>query len=720
MTISPLSSLNSSSLNSKQPVVKQPPSPTQATVQQLADKILSDVESHPAEMKKTLNALKGLCTSLGQKLDSLEKKSKPTSSQRDSLHSVATSIDELKNEMQLLGQRLDKIERLLTPPAQNQAAQSRKTEEEVPKLSINVVSRNPQELEKRIQKTASQSIPQRSKFDLSGPEQQTSEESLALIGGGQSRAELQKKGKVIATQFKVNGQVYTDQITRDDVLTDDIAYSKNMIALLKQKNNSSGDGKDQKKIAGEIAYYERALDLATKYKKETDDWLNSDYFRDQIHAADSFSDGIENYISAPINMRYDALIGPNGEKINGFYRLGVISDMSNGFTNQRELNQLKDPNTNKPKKQQILQNIEARIARYERNRKKLTPKQQESLLFAREQLNTMSTAGVSQVAHERERHLQKQMIQLVVAQAKQNPDLLQEALTTGHFHLIHVGLLNQTSVSFDKTGWMHDESNEIADMAEIFKMFNGKRLLFDGKGPSIEGDIIHMPNDQNFPKGLKDKSLKLNANFLNISVHGAGINDGLQLGINQESIAAILKNYENKLTADEIAILEKFNAEEPLGYLEAEAIISILVKMKHAAVSTGCLSAKDRTGATSHFVIHNCIANHAKIAKSPFRDEVLDPNGTAQLVVNDQYKYKNKYVTLKIHPKNVLYLDIPTRKVIGWGLRTLGALAKKTPIREEDYEPRQYKSRYAKAASINNSNSSLSLSSEEDVYSENE
>ena len=196
---------------------------------------------------------------------------------------------------------------------------------------------------------------------------------------------------------------------------------------------------------------------------------------------------------------------------------------------------------------------------------------------------------------ERTQLLEQQMIQLLHTQVLSDPDRIEKLLQDGKpLDLVHIGLLNPQKKELDKSGWMHDEGVEIEDMRAIFQRCNGKTLVFDGTGPMIDGDKVHLP--------LKFKSqntLPLRAAVFNISPQGYVENTGLQKEANQEAIATLKESKDMMLALSKDSLFARLQAPEKnaKGYPMAIELFQTLLQAKGSLfVSLGCLSAKDRTG----------------------------------------------------------------------------------------------------------------------------
>jgi hypothetical protein len=86
------------------------------------------------------------------------------------------------------------------------------------------------------------------------------------------------------------------------------------------------------------------------------------------------------------------------------------------------------------------------------------------------------------------------------------------------FILWHQSLLNPSKKKFEESGWMHNEKRELKDLLFIFKEFDGKKICFGNKDtrPYIsERGTIHLPA----PDGIKPgKRITLTTRLINVSV----------------------------------------------------------------------------------------------------------------------------------------------------------------------------------------------------------
>ncbi len=382
-------------------------------------------------------------------------------------------------------------------------------------------------------------------------------------------------------------------------------------------------------------------------------WANSDYFRDKLRgkAELNFEKGADAVITAyekiiennyypaapPVNMRYHKCQA--GTEEAGWLRVGVVSDMSNGFTNLKALNELSsaidenlDPDTLRNEmanniltqwgkaKEKGKHNVDA-SAGYALKQLGYTPGQIKGAFISRKldiPLDDRAKKIIGETVEKRKQVLSSQFLQIVMEQSKH---LSPEDIESGTLKILHVSLLNQQSKKIDSTGWNHDEENEMLDMAEIFKLFNGKQLVQDNKGPFIdlEGNI-HLPNIGG--------DLSLQALFFNQSVQGNTKNDRTQQEINEATL------FDTKM--DLTHPLSKSLDRENTSYTSAADMIFKGIEIGYK-VSCGCLSAKDRTGFVSACVADRVMekAQFSKEARAEFMRGQIKEDSPAVKIIRD-------------------------------------------------------------------------------------
>lgn len=511
-------------------------------------------------------------------------------------------------------------------------------------------------------------------LETKNPEVAASHDPLVLTSHGAYKVVLSKEVGETEIKLEGNSREVSGTIDYDFEDSDGVVYGKESVErlevieklktslsnqinfLIDKKSTLESGGASRKKIARlekSVAIYTKMLENASN---NLEDFIKSSFYRDEIGKilkanmdpiGVGYAKGINQIsLGAPVNFRYQACASDN-DKI-GFFRLGVITDLRNGFTNLEELKRLaKDESLLNQKREELISEATAFLAD--------NPVKLAAYGYALEQL---APKNLSQTIKERRAILGMQMLQLIEAQVSKNFDGIVDDPGLKAFDFSHLGLLNRKTRSLDPTGWMHDEANEMVDMAEIFKEFDGKKLIFDGKGPLIDSKgHVHL-SQKLIDENGNARRLVLKSCFINVSVQGYNKNDGIQSEINDEGMKKILqialrkaKKYPDDGDFKQgIDLLYKVQEELNAGrstYVVAEDFSVALVKLK-MPFSMGCLSAKDRTGyvgaRTVFRFVEEKMVSHPKLKadkklrnslSKKFAISVLDKEGCAARVVDE-------------------------------------------------------------------------------------
>lgn len=363
-------------------------------------------------------------------------------------------------------------------------------------------------------------------------------------------------------------------------------------------------------------------------------WANSDYFRTILRgdtqlqssknpkgiagAIESWEQKIETeYLTAApaVNMRYHTCT--IGNKTEGVLRLGVISDMSNGFVNLESLQTLKSAFANNNlveandlrtamakeiisvwKKEMSNKNMDAAsgyalkqlgysledITKIKTLLKKGKKVDEALLSITKADLPHIQETLKATIL-QRTDVMSGQFLQMVTDHAGR---LTPEDVASGMMKMLHVSLLSQKTKSVDATGWYHNEENEMLDMAALFDQFDGKKMIADSKGPFIDKEgNLHIPPSKAFPEATV---IELRALFVNHAVQGGTKNEGAQRKINMRAARKM-----RALGLDADGSFSRMLEGDKTSYTTAADFIHQGTR-SGLKVSDGCLSAKDRTG----------------------------------------------------------------------------------------------------------------------------
>ncbi len=446
-----------------------------------------------------------------------------------------------------------------------------------------------------------------------------------------------------------------------------------------EKRFSIGDeliGKEVIKRIDTLTTYQQILEAEddqqelkklNKYIETTQaTWVKSQDFRSICHR-EGFKKACETFpLGAPVNLRQHSLEDSEGQVVEQIARLGVITDVSNGWYSLAELKNMEREyreNNNLQslisKKEEIINfqespppsGIMQSILNYLfRVKGKLNRDQYISSDLAREKLQIIENAGdikpLEELIEARRKPLQRQMLQYLLSQVSSHPDRLKEGQP---FNLFHLSLLNLHTKHLDSSGWMHNERVAFEDMREIMHEFREKKLAFAKKGPVIKDDTIYLPIPD-IPEGVT-----LNTFIFNFSPQGHTKNDNPQLEFNQQEMGKLRETLSNFPFEE----LTKIFQSPRTGYDTAEefsmTVTDYLQEHKNGAFGNGCNSGKDRTGFNSARIMMRRLSKILPTETNPYESQILNKNDPATLVAIDNLPTS---LVLKLDPRTVAKRDI--------------------------------------------------------------
>lgn len=465
-------------------------------------------------------------------------------------------------------------------------------------------------------------------------------------------------------------------VTRDSVVETSIEISKKMIQQLKAQIKKEVDPEKRAVLEKELVFHQTQFLNATSHEH---DWLNANYFRDSVKK-NGLDKASKNYIAAPPNTRFQELQKPDGTRVVGYVRTGVISDMRNGYVSMKELTEMsKDYDALMTKLEGLRKmqkgsffkkgdssdSLKAAIKQLETIEKSFiekfsTDKDKTALNETLTQLrkkygndsqhptikkleryavlvdafnnsntplpaaSSVAKKEVEGIVRDRERVLEHQMMVYIMSQLKNNEAHVKDALKNGTpIEISHVALLNMKQDRNVNKHWRHNERVEMEDMSAIFQKFQGKNLIFDGTGPRMDGNDIYLPMKLAAPNG--NNRAELRTNFFNVSVQGDVANTGAQFENNQAAVKKLDQENPGFFAGDDGKAIKKKleNRSEDTSYALAEDLLMHMNK-KNQLVSYGCLSAKDRSGVLGESVIQKALP---KEAQGKFKDKFFGEEG---------------------------------------------------------------------------------------------
>ena len=213
-------------------------------------------------------------------------------------------------------------------------------------------------------------------------------------------------------------------------------------------------------------------------------------------------------------------------------------------------------------------------------------------------------------------YVRDQMMQLVMNHAQLHGDQIQQLADGQTWPIFNLSLMNENLDKIDGSGFIHRERVMMEEMAWVFKEFQGKELVFDGKGPYMDSEgNLHMEQD------LGGKRLKIQPVFMNLSVQGSRRIRETQEQINSESIALLLELLPpGDLQERARRLQERLDHHESSFDLANE--FAVLAHKAGFPISLNCFSGKDRTGAQSSFLVDSTALKEAVEATVPQAERV--------------------------------------------------------------------------------------------------
>lgn len=504
-----------------------------------------------------------------------------------------------------------------------------------------------------------QPLPREEYFNLPDPIDQLNAPEIKL------QKQTDNEGKKISDSFKFNDLDFgREEIDRIDTVPDiikiseiKIKYYNSLVQSLTTEKTKILEANKLKNINEQIDLYKSRINFAEKNienaKSRLNDsentrntWLDSNTFRKLLGIIiGSFKRKAEFMPSGAVNLRVHSYTDAKKHR-KAFLRGAVICDWRNGWTNLAEMKEMvRDPAKAEAKKTEIIT-----------QKNKL--KKYEQIESANHALEELTQENLSLSLESRRQFLEDQMLQLISTHVSENQSAVTDNWNT--LDLVHLALLNPKKYEIDKNGWAHIEENQIRDMAEIFKEFDGRKVIFDGKGPYIdkEGNI----HSDKKPSDGYPNELILNTIFINISVQGTVENTEAQREINEPGFNKLKKLIETRgpLVQPEThtlfkKVLDAIDHGES-NFWVAEEFSDVMLQL-NLATGIHCASGKDRTGFVSARVVQRLLArtinNNANLTakqktklKNKFAHEILNFNKPAALVVKDN----TNIIILKISP----------------------------------------------------------------------
>lgn len=395
------------------------------------------------------------------------------------------------------------------------------------------------------------------------------------------------KGASITCTVKDDKQTYSqEEMQRVDSIEVHKQICLKTLSDLQKKNKENPSDE----LKAKIKFYEGQLRgqrlHRESYPKKL--WISTNHFRDDINRRKDFKESAKRYLFAPINFRRHRF---GASTLNqSALRLGAICDPTNGFTNLKELKALDKAERQAGYKIKELEELKEKI-----KGERASAQQMDSIDFAIEELKNIPKTLIK-----RREGLSMQMLSYI-EQHMTNPENKVADMENGEtFIFFQLSALNPRLQKLDRTGWMHDESNMMLDMAEIFKEFEGKKVICDGEGPYIDADgAVHLSerflNEDGTPKEIELMPL-----FANKSVQRTKQNVGAQVYINLH-FTDKLNELKNIFPKESVRAARHEANRKESTYSSAVKLLRELAA--HVPVGINCAGAKDRTTVLVHNLV---------------------------------------------------------------------------------------------------------------------
>lgn len=346
------------------------------------------------------------------------------------------------------------------------------------------------------------------------------------------------------------------------------------------------------------------------------DWLQANYFPGCTTSL-GFINAAQSYIACPVNMWHQAL-SIEKKVIVDYGRMGVISDMRNGWFSYLDLaTMLRDDSALSRRIDELIQ-VRDKIIKTETvsSTNKQEKHQYDAITMAltyllelKEAIQAKDSINIQLLMRQREIVLEQQLLVYIDEMLISHLDCVRESVSNRKpIHMVHIGLLDMSRISIYSHGWKRDEKVQMEDMSSIFEKFNGKMLVFDGSGPRIDSDKIHL-SIKIAPPATSLTETQLLMYFFNTSVEGDVKNSGPQYANNKKNLENFLQRYP-KTSAPWMQDL--LNPKKPTSYQQAAEIASWFIEWG-AVVSFGCLSAKDRGGVLGEILMQRPLKKTLKL-----------------------------------------------------------------------------------------------------------
>lgn len=504
----------------------------------------------------------------------------------------------------------------------------------------------------------------------------------------------------IHKEFEKDGVVYGKEVvTRIDTISsrkESLDAKKEHLET--QLKDPASPPENRKFVEKQIKDVTKELDSLKNSKHTT--WVGSNHSRDVL-AGNGIEKDRNNMLSCSVNLREQHIDvnHPNGTRSEiSMLRYGAIWDPRNGLTSLPELQSLAAENKacqgDFQKIMALNARIDVRLNALNAFQKEYPSDDQQFIISeAKKKLEAFRPGSFSrpeernEIVQDREKFLRDQTLDPIKLHLKNNIAKMIKDKSGGNvMRMTHIGLLNsEAQVDFQKNGWAHIESNQIADMQAAFRLIDNLKIKVRNEPGTFfdeqkDGSVVMYVSAAEIGwKGNIPSEIKLETCFMNISVQRHTTNDGMQADINRAGIdklatwitsANLRPEQEKQLTEELNGIRERLEGDQhekdktgwefplPRGIRERlegdprESSFDLAAELalladKLSAMSQGCLSCKDRGGTVAEMIGIKAMQRVWSRASSTenlkthdeafkkFFNEMLDATSPCVKVIND-------------------------------------------------------------------------------------
>jgi len=285
----------------------------------------------------------------------------------------------------------------------------------------------------------------------------------------------------------------------------------------------------------------------------------------------------------PVNM-YLHTVSDQERPVASVVRAGVLFYERFGMTSLLELKKARKEKEGSGEFREV---VLERLERF--STKKATPEVQVAVEETKELFATPEVLDEAIAC--RMFNLEQKMIVVLQGYLESSAEALREDVP---FYFMQLSLLNPSKKKIERSGFAHIEARNMEDMYEVYKLFEGRRIIFESdlQAPYIDGrGQVYMPK----PAGCTASSVVVQPLFVNVSVQGHKAKDlVVQQTLNERAFGVLRLMLEQR---GERELFEQCcrRMERRESSYELAEDMAVVAHSLGVAVGMNCFSAKDRT-----------------------------------------------------------------------------------------------------------------------------